>query len=289
MAARKQQWTVKAALTRTCLLTAVIAFALICTASPTLATPILNVSPDNITSGTMVNITGTNFTPNEDITLTTTVTCYKPIVNAKCECTMEDFEIRAGVWFKLSVSEVTDNVSLYIKKVVWWPPVEPGTPGFHFDYNPVTHTSNVSTTLAVPVGGRYNIDVIGDSVEGSGACKMVTTATLYLKADANGNFSIDEIDTTGIPVCPFTIKAVGASSGTAEANLNLLLAGDASKDGQVNAYDCCCIARYCCCIPGYDNSTISCSCADVDGIPGVASTDARYLARSLVGLENELH
>lgn len=286
----KKKVVMKSDLTRTCLLTVLVAVTLISTASLALAAPEITVTPDNTTVGAKVNITGSGFSPDENITLTTTVTCWKPIVDGKCECTMEDFEIRAGVWFKLSVSEVTDNVSIFIKKLVWWPPVEPGTPGFAFYYNPTTYTSNVSTTLAVPVGGRYNIDVIGDAVNDSGACTMSTTATMYLQADASGNFSVDEIDTTGIPICPFNITAKGQTSGTAYADLNLLLRGDASKDGQVNSYDCCCIARciaelpgYCTCCP-YTSSTISISAGDVDGTPGLSIEDARWLAEALVGI-----
>ncbi len=279
----KKKVAMKADLTRTYVLTTVLAVAFICTASLALAS--ITLDPASIKPGDTVTLNGTGFAPNETVTLTTTVTCWKPVVDGQCECDMVDFEIIKGVRFDLSVREVKDNVAIYIKKGIWWPPIGPGTPGFTFEYNAGTHTSNVSS-VEIPTGGTYSIDVIGDAVDGAKNCTMITTATMVIQADTSGNFS-QVFDTTGIPICCMKITATGTGSGTAD--LQLCLKGDASKDGQVNAYDCCCIARYCCCIPGYDNCTTCCTSADVDGNPGVQITDARYLARYLVGLENELN
>ena len=285
--AEKKKGIVKADLTRACIHTALIAFFIICTASLALANgPSITVTPSNFTPGDLVTLNGTGFEANENITLTTTVTCWKPVVDGQCECDMEDFEILPGVRFDLSVREVKDHVSVYIKKGIWLP-IGPGTPGFTFVYNAATKTSNVSS-VKIPTGGRYSIDVIGDAVDGAKNCTMTTTATMVIQADGSGAFS-QVFDTTGIPICCMRVTATGETSDPCTVDLQLCLKGDASKDGHVNAYDCCCIARYCCEIPGYDNCTICCTSADVDGTSGVTGDDARYLARYLVGLEDELH
>lgn len=247
----------------------------------------LTITPPDATVGDDITITGTGFESNENVTVKTTVTCYKPVVDGKCQCTMEDFEIRQGVLFSLSVEEVTDNVTIYIKKSIlpWWT-VTPGFPGFTFVYSP--NTSTVSS-VEVPVGGMYKIDVIGNAVEGSENCTMITTAEFKVTADGTGNFS-DTFDTQGIPICKFNINATGEISGSAEDQLNLSLLGDPSKDGQVNVYDCCCIARYVVGISGYDNGTICYNAAAGIAPPcgGVTIEDARYLARYLIGKESSI-
>jgi hypothetical protein len=267
---------------------ALAVLAISCTISLALAQPSLTIEPSDITPGVPINITGTGFRDGENITLITEITCWKPIVGGKCECTMGNFELLKGMWLKLSVFEVDNNVSLYITK---WPlptwEVTPGFPGFFFSYNTATHTSKVATTAAVPVGGRFTIDVIGDAYNTSAPnCTMITNATMNF----NGNFSLLNIDTTGIPICNFTVTATGDASGTAQAYLNLFLKGDASKDGRVNSYDCSCIARciaqfpgYCTCCP-YTSDTISVSAGDVDGTPGLTIDDAKYLAEYLIGM-----
>jgi hypothetical protein len=285
--AEKKNGIVEADLTQACLLTAVIASALICTASLALAVPTITVTSSNLTVGDRVTLNGTGFGPNENITLTTTVTCWKPVVDGQCECDMEDFEILPGVRFDLTVREVKGHVLIYIKKGFFWLPIGPGSPGFTFAYNAATNTSNVSS-VKIPTGGTYSIDVIGDAVDDAENCTMTTTATMVIQADGSGAFT-QVFDTTGIPICCMRVTATGETSGPCTVDLQLCLKGDASKDGQVNAYDCCCIARYCCEIPGYDECTVCCTSADVDGNLGVTSNDARYLARYLVGLEDELH
>jgi len=271
----------------------IILVAFVCSASLALAAPVLTVTPNSTTPGAeLVTINGTGFNASENVTLKTTVTCWKPVVDGKCECTLENVEIRKGARFTLRVREVTDNVTLYIKKVIWWPPIGPGTPGFTFTYAP--NTSTVSS-MKIPVGGKYSIDVIGDAVEGSVNCTMTTTAIMKVKANTSGNFTVENIDTTGIPICNFTINATGDDSGkSANATLTLFLKGDASKDGQVNAYDCSCIARcvaeisgYCkkaCPTCPYTSDTLCLTAADVDGSPGVTIDDAKYLAEYLIGL-----
>jgi len=263
---------------------ALILVAFVSTPSLALAAEI-TINPPDPTVGDTVTINGTGF--NGNVTLKTTVTCWKPVSDGKCQCTMDDFEIPQGARFILSVREVKDNVTIYIKKSIlpWWT-VTPGFPGFTFDYSP--NTSNVSS-IEVPVGGKYKIDVIGDAVDGSENCTMTTTATMEVEADENGNFS-ETFDTQGIPICSFTINATDEDSTSAENTTNLHLLGDASKDGQVNGYDCCCIARYVAGIPGYDNNTISANAAK--GLAGNCSTvdieDARCLARFLIGKESTI-
>lgn len=203
---------------------------------------------------------------------------------------MQNFEIPGGTRFKLSVRKVEDNVTLYIKKVIWWT-IDPGTTSFfQFEYTPATNTSNVTSgKVPAALAGIYSIDVIGDAVAGEVNCTMITTVELEVKADANGNFSMEDVNTQGVPICNFTIKATDKISGeSAEAPLNLFLEGDASKDGQANAYDCCCIARYWAEIPGYDNSTVCFSAADINDDGIVDLNDARHLARYLIGLEGSI-
>ena len=244
----------------------------------------LTVTPSSATVGDDVTIEGTGFTANEAVTLKTTCTCWKPVVDGKCECTMNDFEIpNKNVSFWLSVREVEGNVTLYVKKFIWWT-VDHDMLGFHFAYDSATKTSNVSRMKPIPVG-TYKIDVIGDAVDGAENCSMTTTIEKELKANSTGGFK-ETFDTHGIPVCNLTINATDGVN-SAEAELGLFLLGDASKDGQVNSYDCACIGRYWAGISGYDNTTICWGCAAkvAPDIGVVDLADARCLARYLVGLE----
>ena len=256
--------------------------------APASTTPALTVEPPDATVGNPVTITGTGFNASENVTLKTIVTCWKPVVGGKCECCLKDIEIRKGVRFTLSVQKVTDNVTIYIKKGILptWT-ITPGFPGFTFSYTP--HTSTVSS-VKVPIGGKYRIDILGDAVAGEENCTMTTTTVMELTANASGNFTLVDIDTTGIPICNFTINATGETSGSAEAQLNLSLLGDPSKDGQRNAYDCACIARYWAGISGYDNSTICYNAAAGLAPPcdQVTLEDARYLAEWLIGLQDSI-
>ena len=241
----------------------------------------ITINPPDPTVGDTITINGTGF--NGTVTIKTTVTCWKPVSDGKCQCTMEDFEIPQGARFTLSVREVKDNVTIYIKKSIlpWWT-VTPGFPGFTFDYSP--NTSTVSS-IEVPVGGKYKIDVIGDAVDGSEICTMITTATMEVTAYGDGNFS-EPFNTQGIPICNFTINATDEYGTSAENTTNLYLFGDASKDGQVNGYDCVCIARRWAGISGYDNSTVSWSAAAglAPDCNLVTLADARCLAESLIGM-----
>ena len=200
----------------------------------------------------------------------------------KCECTMNEFEIPETTDFKLSVREVTDNVTIYVKVLFTWLTITPANLfGFNFDYDPATNTSNVSRN-SVPKG-TYSIDVIGNAV-GEGNCTMITSAVMRIQANETGGFT-RVIKTEGIPICNFTINA-SSSNGSAEVPLNLFLEGDASKDGRRNAYDCSCIARYWAGISGYDNGTICFDAADVDELNGVELLDAQLLAECLIGLRD---
>jgi len=273
---------------------ALILVAFVCSTSLALAAE-LTIEPCDITPGIPVNITGTGFDPNETVTVTTTVTCWKPVSDGKCECTMVKFEILEGTIFKLSVREVKDNVTLYLKRLgIWWT-VNPDTSGFFtFEYTgPPSNTSNV-TSGKIPTlfAGTYSIDVIGDAVSGKENCTMITSAELEVTADEYGNFTMKDVKTQGIPICNFSITAKGKISGTSAGPepLNISIPGDASKDGRVSAYDCVCIARYCAGISGYDNSTLSYSAAA--GITTLCDevdiNDARYLARYLIGKETSM-
>jgi hypothetical protein len=252
----------------------------------------LTIEPSvNITPGTPIHINGTGFNSSEPVTITASVTCYKPVSDGRCECTMQDFDLPANVSLKLSVRRVTDNVSIYIKKGFWWK-ISPGlTSFFTFDYNPTTSTSNVSSGKILPsLAGTYSIDVIGDAVPGEKNCTMVTSAKLEVEADADGNFSLI-FDTHGIPLCEFTLNATGDASGKSdEAPMNLFQLGDPSMDGQINAYDCVCIARYWALVDGYDNNTIAPSAAAGIAYPcnTVTMEDARYLAQYLIQLQSSI-
>lgn len=249
----------------------------------------LTVTPDTATSGTFVTIEGTGFNNNEIVILKSTVICYKPVVDEKCECSLMKFNIsNENTSFSLSVREVEDNVTIYVKRFIWWT-IDHDMLGFHFTYDPATNTSNVTRGMPTPVG-IYEIDVIGNAVEGSEpSCTMITTVSLKLTANSTGGFK-EVIDTHGIPTgCAngiYIINATGQTSGaSAGATLKILLEGDASKDGQVNAYDCVCIARYWAGISGYDDTTVCKDAADIDDDGDVDLDDARHLARYLIGLE----
>jgi len=265
---------------------ALILVAFVATASAALAAN-LTITPSNTTVGDLVTIEGTGFCLNGNVTLTSTVTCSKPVVGGECECTMNNFEIpNEDVSFWLSVSKVKGNVTVYVKKFIWWT-IDHDMLGFHFTYDPVTKTSNVSRMKPIPVG-TYKIDVIGDAVDGAENCTMTTTVEKELKANATGGFK-EDIDTQGIPICDFTINATDESGNTDEATLGLFLLGDASKDGQINSYDCACIGRYCMNITGYDDTTVCWKAADVAppfGSPNnVTLSDARCLGMYLIGKE----
>lgn len=273
--------------------TAIVLVAFVSSAPLALAAAELTIEPwDDITPGTPVTITGTGFGSNETVIIRTTVTCWKPVSDGYCECTMSEFEIPANTSFELSVWKVEDNVTLYIKKLKWWE-INPGlTSFFTFQYTGDPYfISNVSSGKILPAfAGIYSIDVIGDAADGEENCTMRTSAELDVLADANGNFSLD-VNTQGIPICNFTINATGRTSGNSdEAPLNLFVLGDPSKDGQVSAYDCVCIARYWGCIGGYDNNTVCCSAAAGIAAPcdTVTLEDARHLARYLIGLETSM-
>ena len=275
------------------IITAIVLVALVSSAPLALAAAELTIEPwDDITPGVLVNITGTGFNSDENVTIRTTVTCWKPVSDGYCECTMSEFEIPANTSFKLSVWKVDDNVTLYIKKLKWWE-INPGlTSFFSFTYTKDPHfTSNVSSGKILPLfAGIYSIDVIGDAKDGEENCTMRTTAELDVRADADGNFSL-EVNTQGIPICNFTINATGKTSKESdEKPLNLFVPGDPSKDGQVSAYDCVAIARYWAGISGYDNSTLCYSAAAGITQPcnAVTLVDAQYLARYLIGLEDNM-
>ncbi|MGB7533312.1 MAG: hypothetical protein WA977_10135 [Halobacteriota archaeon] len=266
---------------------AIVALILVAFVAPASAATLI-VYPSSATVGDDVTIEGTGFDQNGNVTLTTTATCWKPVVDGKCECTMNDFKIpNEDVSFRLSVREVEGNVTLYVKKFIWWT-IDHDMLGFHFAYDSTTHTSNVSHGGPIPVG-TYKIDVIGDAVDGAENCSMTTTIKKELKANSTGGFK-EVIDTQGIPVCNFTINATDESGNSDEATLGLFLLGDASKDGQVNSYDCACIGRRWAEISGYDNTTICWGCAAKinPDFGKLDLSDARCLARYLIGLESSI-
>jgi hypothetical protein len=264
-------------------ITTILLIALICSASLSLAAPDLTIEPWDTVVGEEVTVEGTGFGANATVTISTTVTCYKPVVDNKCECTMNEFDIPETTDFKLSIREVTDNVTIYVKVLFTWLTINPDNPfGFIFDYDPATYTSNVSRNGVF--AGTYSIDVIGDAVD-EGNCTMITSAVMRIQANETGGFT-KVIKTEGIPICNFSINASSSTAGSAEVPLNLFLEGDASKDGRRNAYDCSCIARYWAVISGYDNSTICFEAADVDELNGVELLDAQLLAECLIGLRD---
>jgi hypothetical protein len=287
----KKQGHGKAMIAKEMIVTAIVLIALVAfvSSAPLALAAELTIEPwDDITPGTPVTITGTGFDSNETVTIRTAVTCWKPVSDGYCECTMSEFEIPANTSFKLSVWKVEDNVTLYIKKLIWVE-INPGlTSFFTFEYDPATYTSNVSHSGKIlPLfAGIYSIDVIGDAKDDEENCTMSTTAELEVPADADGNFSLD-VNTQGIPICNFTINATGQTSKESdEKPLNLFVLGDPSKDGQVSAYDCVAIARYWAGITGYDNSTI-CYSAAAGLAPDcnlVTLDDARCLAEHLIGM-----
>lgn len=256
----------------------------------TAAPAAIKIEPSaNITGGELVYINGTGFSPGGTVELNATVTCFKPVNEGECQCTMEEFYLPPDVRFKLQVSEVTGNVSLYIKKGFWWK-ITPGLTSF-FTFMYVPNTSTV-TSGKVPAtfANTYSIDVIGDAVNGSENCTMITTAFIQVPVDGNGNFSYS-YNTKGIPLCDVTITGNDGMGNSSSAPLNIFLKGDASMDGQINSYDCVCIARFVAGIPGYDENTLSLSAADVTDNgdpPEVNINDARYLAEFLVGLIDTL-
>jgi hypothetical protein len=265
-----------------------IIFTLLIMAFGTAAPAEIKIEPSaNITSGDLVYINGTGFSPGGTVKLNATVTCYKPVVESECQCTMENFYLPPDVRFKLQVREVTGNVTLYIKKGFWWE-ITPGLTSF-FQFVYVPNTSTV-TSGAVPdwLQGIYSIDVMGDAVPNETNCTMITSAFLEVPVDGNGNFSY-LYNTNGIPICNVTIIGDDGTGNSASAPLYIFLKGDASKDGQINSYDCVCIARYVAGIPGYDENTLSLSAADVTDLtdpPDVNINDAKYLAEFLVGLHD---
>ena len=248
----------------------------------------LTVEPSDITPGVPVDINGTGFTPDGTVTVTTTVICWKPVVDGKCECTMEDFELPENTSFTLSVREVEDNVTLYIKKIIWWQ-IDPGLTSF-FTFEYTSYTSNVTSgKIPAALAGIYSIDVIGDTVTGEENCTMITTAEFEVTADETGNFSVEDVNTQGIPICNFSITATDGTN-SAGAALNITMLGDPSKDGRESAYDCTCIARYWAEVGGYDNSTV-CRGAAAGLAPPcdqVTLDDARCLARYLIGKESSI-
>lgn len=251
----------------------------------------LTVDPPSATVGDEVTIEGTGFTANETVTLKTTATCGKPAISGICECCINNFKIPdENVSFWLSVSPVKNNVTIHVKKYLIWWTIDHDMLGFHFTYNPATSTSTVSRMKPIPAG-TYTIDVMGDAVDGAENCSMTTTVEKELKVEADGNFS-ETFDTTGIPISNLTINATDESGVSDEATLGLFLLGDASKSGQVNVYDCVCIARYALDLSGYDDTTVCWKAADVAPPRGnsnnVTLADARCLARYLVGLESSI-
>jgi hypothetical protein len=262
---------------------ALILVAFVSTPSLALAAEI-TINPPDPTVGDPITINGTGF--NGTVTIKTTVTCWKPIVDDECQCTIENFEIPNGTKFTLVVREVKDNVTLYIKKGIWWE-VNPSTTSFFtFVYDSTNHTSTVTSgKITGLLATTYSIDVIGDAQGDKENCTMVTTADFEVTADG-GNFS-ETFNTQGIPISSFTLNATDEYGTSAENTTNLTLEGDASRDGQINAYDCCCIARYVAEIPGYDNNTISVNAAkELAGkCDKVDIEDAWCLARFLIEKE----
>ena len=253
----------------------------------------LTVTPPSCTSGTFVEIKGEGFQPGETVTLESTCTCRKPVVDGEVECCLMKFNIsNENTGFSLSVRPVKEKVVLHIKKS-WYSPywtIDHDMLGFHFKYYSANETSTVTRMQPTPVGVYEIIDVMGKAVDGYWEVEMETTITTEVTTDgAIGKFT-DFIDTRGIPAGEYKIKATGQSSGEyAETTLNLLLKGDVGRDGAVGAYDCVCIARYVVGIPGYTANTLNLGSADVNGDGKVDINDARYLARYLVGLETVLH
>lgn len=269
------------------IITAIVLVAFMSSAPLALAAE-LTIEPNDITPGpnVFVTINGTGFEPDGSVTVRTIVTCYKPVSDGKCQCTMNDFEIPANTSFKLSVRKVEDNVTMYIKWLKWWE-VNPDTTSFFtFIYTgDPSFTSNVSSGKIPPfLAGTYSIDVVGDAVGNEENCTMTTSAELEVDTDANGNFTLD-INTQGIPICNFTITATDGVNSSSDY-LNLFILGDASKDGQRNAYDCVAIARYWGGVPGYDNNTIAPGAAAglAPDCTLVTLEDARCLAEHLIGM-----
>lgn len=269
------------------MLTALLLVALISTAS---GEAVLTITPNDVTPGTEVTVTGTGFNASEIVTISTTVTCSKSVVEGRCECYLEQFEVPQETDINLIVRKVDDHVTLYAKVLLFWFTIGPDTPGtgFLFAYDAGNKTSTVARNN-VPAG-TYSVDVIGDAAAGEVNCTMITTAIMQITADGSGNFT-KSVSTGGVPICNYTINATGQSSGKrASAALNLFLQGDPSKDGQINAYDCTCIARFWACIGGYNNDTVCCLAAAGLAPPCdiVDLNDARCLARYLIGKESSL-
>ena len=256
----------------------------------------LTVTPSSCTSGTLVEIEGEGFGANEIVTLESTCTCWKPVVDGETECCLHKFNIsNENTSISLIVSDVKENVVIHLTGWTWfwWGPsltIDHDMLGFVFTYDPVAHTSKVDRGKTTPVG-IYSIDVMGKAIAGVCDVEMKTTVKTEVTADGAGKFT-EFIDTHGIPAGAYTIKATGQTSGeSAVATSNLLLKGDVSRDGYVGAYDCVCIGRYEIGIPGYTAATLNVDLytADVSGDGTVDIFDARYLARYLVGLETVLH
>lgn len=288
MAMKKGMKMEKGAGMKQMIITAIILVAFVSTTPLALAVPVLTITPSSATVGDEITIEGTGFNATDTVTLKTTATCGKPAISGICECCMNNFEIpNENVSFWLSVSPVNGNVTIHVKRYLIWWTIDHNMLGFQFTYNSVTKTSNVYRMKPIPVG-TYTIDVIGDAVGGAENCSMTTTVEKELKANLTGGFK-EVIDTHGVPICNFTINATDQSGNSDEAELGLFLLGDASKSGQVNVYDCVCIARYALDLSGYDDTTVCWKAADVAPPRGnpdnVTLADARCLARYLVGLE----
>lgn len=289
---KRERGTKKGMIMKQMAIAVIILVAFVAPASAGAAT--LTVTPSSCTSGTFVEIKGEGFQPGETVTLESTCTCRKPVVEGEVECCLQEFNIsNENTGFSLSVSPVKENVALYIKRSwysIYWT-IDHNMMGFVFDYDPATHTSTVTRGKPTPMGVYKVIDVIGKAVDGVCDVEMKTTISTEVTADGAGKFT-DFVDTLGIPAGAYKIKAKGQTSGEyAETTLNLLLKGDVGGDGYVGAYDCVCIARYVVGIPGYTADTLNLDLysADVNGDGKVDIRDARYLARYLVGLESVLH
>ena len=247
----------------------------------------LTVTPDTAVCGAFVTIEGAGFAPNAPVTIKSTTTCEKPVVDGKCECSLVKFNIsNEETSFSLSVSEVKGNVTIHVKRF-WWTPywtIDHDMVGFVFSYDPGTHTATVTRGMPTPTGVYEVIDVIGSAVDGAITCTMTTTVTKRVMTDGAGGFK-EVFDTHGIPAGTYTVTADGTTATLTLKTASKMPEGaDVSKDGYVGVYDCVCIARYALGVPGYDGTTLNIDAADVNGDGDVDLRDARCLARLLIGL-----
>ena len=277
------------------LIAALIAAAFV---APAFAAPTLTVTPSECISGDLVTLRGTGFDASEIVTLTSTCTCWKPVIEGQTECCLLKFNIsNKKTGFSLVVHDVKDNVTIDLKKfwgIPFWH-INHNMLGFKFTYDPVNHTSKVVRPAPIPTGVYEVIDVIGKPIDGVCEVEMVTTVTTEVTTDGTGRFR-EVVDTHGIPAPKagkYTVKAIGKTSGlSATSDLKVKLKGDVSRDGIVGAYDCVSIARYSVGLPGYNAQTLNLDlytadvCCFYQG--EVDIDDARWLARYLVGLETKL-